>query len=342
MKKALIGIVIAVAGICCVAGGYYYEMVGHSGEQSSLSVSNVGNSIKKSNLAKNETKSNNALLSKSNSALSNNSSTKNVSSNENNFDTSKEGNSNNIANGSGNEENSNNTGSEINSKENSTKNINKNNTMSNSNQLNENSNNNITNKNSNTQNNGEVKIITPNFNSGFPLSTVIVENGTGKPISNNDLNYVMRQWILQWQYGYNGFCMAYGALWDSQWLDAIPNSELINAFIEVNGTKALSENITANELKKASIAFTIKVNEGPIPFSTAQATKYIQQMLEQQNNYCKKTNPKATTPIITRVVLHAGEKGAGLYYVYTKEMQEKGYKNPYWYVDTNTGYATGV
>ena len=52
--------------------------------------------------------------------------------------------------------------------------------------------------------------------------------------------------------------MAYGALWDSQWLDAIPNSELINAFIEVNGTKALSENITANELKKASIAFTIK------------------------------------------------------------------------------------
>ena len=136
--------------------------------------------------------------------------------------------------------------------------------------------------------------------------------------------------------------MAYGALWDSQWLDAIPNSELINAFIEVNGTKALSENITANELKKASIAFTIKVNEGPIPFSTAQATKYIQQMLEQQNNYCKKTNPKATTPIITRVVLHAGEKGAGLYYVYTKEMQEKGYKNPYWYVDTNTGYATGV
>ena len=267
MKKALIGIVIAVAGICCVAGGYYYEMVGHSGEQSSLSVSNVGNSIKKSNLAKNEIKSNNALLSKSN---------------------------------------------------------------------------NITNKNSNTQNNGEVKIITPNFNSGFPLSTVIVENGTGKPISNNDLNYVMRQWILQWQYGYNGFCMAYGALWDSQWLDAIPNSELINAFIEVNGTKALSENITANELKKASIAFTIKVNEGPIPFSTAQATKYIQQMLEQQNNYCKKTNPKATTPIITRVVLHAGEKGAGLYYVYTKGMQEKGYKNPYWYVDTNTGYATGV
>lgn len=32
MKKALIGIVIAVAGICCVAGGYYYEMVGHSGD----------------------------------------------------------------------------------------------------------------------------------------------------------------------------------------------------------------------------------------------------------------------------------------------------------------------
>ena len=36
------------------------------------------------------------------------------------------------------------------------------------------------------------------------------------------------------------------------------------------------------------------------------------------------------------------EKGAGLYYVYTKGMQEKGYNNPYWYVDTNTGYATGV
>ena len=321
MKKALIGIVIAVAGICCVAGGYYYEMVGHSGEQSSLSVSNVGNSINKSNLAKNETKSNNTLLSKSNSALSSNSSIKNVSSNENNFDTSKEGNSNNIANGSGNEESSNNIGSEINGKENSTKNIN---------------------KNSNTQNNGEVKIIPPNINSGFPLSTVIVENGTGKPISNNDLNYVMRQWILQWQYRYNGFCMADGALWDSQWLDAISNSELINAFIEVNGTKALSENITANELKKASIAFTIKVNEGPIPFSTAQATKYIQQMLEQQTAYYKKINPKVTTPIITKVVLHAGEKGAGLYYVYTKGMQEKGYKNPYWYVQTNTGYATGV
>lgn len=330
MKKILIGIAIAVVGACCVAGGYYYERTGSNGQQSSVSTSNIGNSTKESNLGSNKEQNNNSLLAKGNNVPSNNSNTKEVSSTTNNIGTNEEGKSNNVISGS--EEGSNN-GSGVNNKESTSKNISENNTINNNNS-NEN--------NSSTKSNGKIEIIPPNVNSSFPLSTVIVKNDTGKPISDGDLNDIMRQWILKWQYGYNGFGMVDGALWASQWLDAIPNSELINAFIEVNGTKALSENITANELKKASIAFTIKVNEGPIPFSTAQATKYIQQMLVQQTAYYKQTNPKVTTPVITKVVLHAGKKGAGLYYVYTKKMQEEGYKNPYWYVYTNTGYATGV
>lgn len=179
---------------------------------------------------------------------------------------------------------------------------------------------------------GKVEIIAPNTNSSFPLSTVIVKNNTGKPISDSDLNSVMRNWILKWQFNREMFCVATGENWAPQWLNTIPNSELINAFIEANGKEALSKNITANEINKAAMLFTQQANQKEPPFTIAQATKYIQEMLNQSNY----------DQTITKIVPHLNDNDGGLYYVYTKPFNSKGRSNPFWYVYTNTGQATGV
>ena len=118
-------------------------------------------------------------------------------------------------------------------------------------------------------------------------------------------------------------------MWAKQWLDNIPNSTLVNAFKEVNGDNSLNNPITAKELFDASKVFTYAQEKKPIPFTTEQATQYIIQMLKQDKYDSD----------VTKVVLHKGNEGGGLYYVYVKQT---GDKNPYWYVNTNTGYATGV
>lgn len=183
-----------------------------------------------------------------------------------------------------------------------------------------------------SSNSGKIEIIAPNVNSQFPISTVIVKNNTGKPISDSDLNDVMRNWILNWQFGRDMFGVATGENWAPQWLNAIPNSELINAFIEANGKEALSKNITADEINKGAMLFTQQANEKEPPFTIAQATKYIQEMLNKSNY----------DQTITKIVPHLNNNGGGLYYVYTKPFNSKGRNNPFWYVYTNTGQATGV
>ena len=157
------------------------------------------------------------------------------------------------------------------------------------------------------------------------VNTVVVENTTGKNISNATLATYMRDWILNSQYYYNGFADCNGTMWQSQWLDTISNSELVSSFESANGNEALSENITANELNKATMLLSeIKTEENYTPFTTKQATIYIKEMLKQSY----------PNQVVTKVVLHSG-----LYYVYTKQ---GGNNNPWWYVNASTGYATGV
>ncbi len=181
--------------------------------------------------------------------------------------------------------------------------------------------------NSNSSNNGEIKLIKPVPNKIFGINTIIVENTTGQDISNSQLSSVMRYWILTGQDGCFGVCDADGTMWSKQWFDTVSNSELVKAFIEANGTEALSKNITANELKKAAMRLTRIVPV--VPFTLQQATKNIQEMLNEYGQHQK----------ITKVVFHGNDKEVGLYYVYTSYF---GDKRPYWYVDSNTGYATGI
>ncbi|MGV3025485.1 hypothetical protein ACED96_07160 [Clostridium thermobutyricum] len=152
---------------------------------------------------------------------------------------------------------------------------------------------------------------------------------TNGPVNDTQLAEIMRKWLLTDQYGYSGFFDAVGTMWAKQWLDNIPNSTLVNAFKEVNGDNSLNNPITAKELFDASKVFTYAQEKKPIPFTTEQATQYIIQMLKEDKYDSD----------VTKVVLHKGNEGAGLYYVYVKQT---GDKNPYWYVNTNTGYATGV
>lgn len=201
----------------------------------------------------------------------------------------------------------------------------------------QNSSNNI--ENNNTVTNGVVKIIEPNMNinSSFPMNTVIVENTTGKAISDNMINNIMRSWILTWQFNSQAYCVATGENWAKQWLDAIPNSALINAFIEANGETALSKNITANEINKGAMLYTKESYSKPypFPFDQKQAQVYIQQMLNK--NY--------PGNIIEKIVFHPDIKGqntAGLYYVYTNVSIKEHFHQPFWYVYSNTGQATGV
>ena len=181
--------------------------------------------------------------------------------------------------------------------------------------------------NSNSGSNGVIKLIKPIPNKIFGINTIIVENTTGQDISNSQLSSVMRYWILTGQDGCFGVCDADGTMWSKQWFNTVSNSELVKAFIEANGTEALSQNITANELKKAAMRLTRIVPA--VPFTLQQATKNIQEMLNEYGQHQK----------ITKVVFHGNDKEGGLYYVYTSYF---GNKRPYWYVYSNIGYATGI
>lgn len=155
-------------------------------------------------------------------------------------------------------------------------------------------------------------------------NTVVIENTTGENISNDKLADYMREWILNSQYSYSKFADCNGTMWASQWLDTITNSQLVSYFESANGNEALSQSITASQLNKAAMLLSdTMVKEDYMPFSTAQATIYIKEML-------KESYPNQ---VVTKVVFK------GLYYVYTKQ---GGDSNPWWYVNPSTGYATGV
>ncbi|MGL4742124.1 MAG: hypothetical protein ACRC41_15195 [Sarcina sp.] len=187
---------------------------------------------------------------------------------------------------------------------------------------------NTTNKSSNTTS-GTIKIVSYSKSQMLGPDSIMVENTTGKPIPDAQLLSVIKNWILNQQYNYNGFADCNGTMWSEPWLNNIPNNQLINYFIEANGKAALSQNITAQELNKTTVDSLSFAREHPNPFSKAQTDIYIKQML-------KESYPNQT---ITNIVFHGSNSQGGDYYVYTKQM---GTSRPFWYVQSWIGYPTGV
>ena len=177
---------------------------------------------------------------------------------------------------------------------------------------------------SNNSSTSQIKWVLGNSEFNNP-NTVAIENTTGKAIPNNELATYMRYWILNAQYNYSEFADCNGTTWASQWLNTISNSQLVSYFESANGNEALNENITADQLNKATeLLSDTLVKDDYTPFTTEQATTYIKEMLAQSY----------PNQVITKVVLHSG-----LYYIYTKQ---GGDSNPWWYVNASTGYATGA
>lgn len=108
----------------------------------------------------------------------------------------------------------------------------------------------------------------------------------------------MRKWILEGQLNCNQTTLNVTG-WMPQWLKVVSNNELINAFIEANGTSVLKNNITANEFNNATLKLYANLNKQKEPFTLDEATKLIKQLFPDTD--------------ITKVV---PEKGC--YYVYTK------------------------
>lgn len=165
-----------------------------------------------------------------------------------------------------------------------------------------------------TSSNGSIKWI-ESFNSDetINLNDVVVKNTTGNNISNSELAQFMRKWILEGQLDCNQTILATTG-WLPQWLKVVSNNELINAFIEANGTRALKNNITANEFNNATLKLYANLNKQKEPFTLDEATKLIKQLFPDTD--------------ITKVV-----PKKGCYYVYTKASGN----NIYVVVDAYTG-----
>lgn len=165
-----------------------------------------------------------------------------------------------------------------------------------------------------TSSNGSIKWV-ESFNSDrtININDVVVKNTTGNNISNSELAQFMRKWILEGQLNCNQTTLNTTG-WMPQWLKVVSNNELINAFIEANGTSVLKNNITANEFNNAILKLYANLNKQKEPFTLDEATKLIKQLFPDTD--------------ITKVV---PEKGC--YYVYTKESGN----NIYVVVDAYTG-----
>lgn len=150
-----------------------------------------------------------------------------------------------------------------------------------------------------TSSNGSIKWVESfKTNHIININDVVVKNTTGNNISNSELAQFMRKWILEGQLNCNQTTLNVTG-WMPQWLKVVSNNELINAFIEANGTSVLKNNITANEFNNATLKLYANLNKQKEPFTLDEATKLIKQLFPDTD--------------ITKVV---PEKGC--YYVYTK------------------------
>ena len=117
----------------------------------------------------------------------------------------------------------------------------------------------------------QIKWVLDNENN-MSANTIVIENTTGKAIPNSTLATYMRKWISGAQDNY--YKVIASDTWAPEFLNAVPNSELVQAFINANGESALNDNITANELYNANTNLMELVNKKPI-LSQTQIYNYI-------------------------------------------------------------------
>lgn len=162
----------------------------------------------------------------------------------------------------------------------------------------------------------------------FTSSVVVVENTTGKAISESQLDQYLRSWIMVGQNGCSSICDADGTYWSEPWLNKVSQETLYEAFVNANGEAALSQNITADEFIKATEELDT-LTENDVPFTLSQAKALILSML-QEDGY-------ATPSEVTKIVFVQETQGPSVYEVYTKESGNY----IFWTVDANSGYAHG-
>lgn len=162
--------------------------------------------------------------------------------------------------------------------------------------------------------------------SEYSSSTIVVENTTGKAISESQLNEYLRSWIMDGQDNCESICDATGTYWGEPWLNKVSQDTLYQAFVNANGEAALSQNITANEFIKATQELD-RLTENDVPFTLSQAKSLILSMLEEDGY--------ATPSEVTKITFVQGSPS--VYEVYTK--QSGNYI--YWTVYANNGYAHG-
>ncbi len=117
----------------------------------------------------------------------------------------------------------------------------------------------------------QIKWVLDNENN-MSANTIVIENTTGKAIPNSTLATYMRKWISGAQDNY--YKVIASDTWAPEFLNAVPNSKLVQAFINANGESALNDNITANELYNANTNLMELVNKKPI-LSQTQIYNYI-------------------------------------------------------------------
>ncbi|MGL4992357.1 MAG: hypothetical protein ACRC57_14555 [Sarcina sp.] len=158
--------------------------------------------------------------------------------------------------------------------------------------VNQNNTNSVSDKSSNIQ------WVLGNNQSSIP-NTIIIRNNTGKNISNQQLVEYIKKWILIAQSNYSQGCAA--TMWVPEFFDVVPNSDLIQAFINSNGQAALGENITASELERTNGELEKIISKNQPLLSQTQILEYIYQNILSKNRISKIENERYSYLIYSNI-----------------------------------------
>ncbi len=128
----------------------------------------------------------------------------------------------------------------------------------------------------NSTNSSKIKWLLSKGESTTPTSLVI-ENTTGKPILNNQLAEYIKNWILNYEVNYSMSIAS--SLWAPEFFNAVPDEDLVQAFINANGKGALSKNITAGELDKTNLALMELIEKNHPLLSNEQLNDYFHKII---------------------------------------------------------------
>ncbi len=166
-----------------------------------------------------------------------------------------------------------------------------------------------------TQNKPEIKWVL-NKNENTVANSLVIENTTGKLISDSQLVGYIKNWTLNYLINY--YLTIAPTLWVPEFFNAVPDKDLIQAFINANGKEALSKNITAGELFKTNTALMELVTKGPQLLSDKQIISYIHSVI-----------PSGITKIV---------KGRYDYYIYGAYRKNADFHD---YINIYTGFMNG-